>query len=273
MRNIRNNVVLLLIGACLIVLLSGCSGVSDTGTLTITHKPSVAENTTIAETLIITNTPTVTETTSIAETTLSGNIKIGGSTTMQPLMTVLASAYMNLHPAVTVEVVGGGNSVGIRASAECIIDIGMISREPTDSEKNLGLTDYLLARDGIAVIIHPSQSIDNLTIGQVRDIFSGNITNWKEVGGYDAAIEVLARDEGSITSEIFKQLVMGDLDFTRDTVLFVPSVRTYVANNPNSIAFISMAFLDNEIKALEINGAAATQENVKNGNYPIFLSF
>jgi phosphate transport system substrate-binding protein len=194
-----------------------------------------------------------------------------GSTTVQPLAQSLADAFMADNPDVTITIQGGGSSVGVQSAADGTVDIGAASRELKPEEETLGLVVYVLAKDGIAIVYHPSQNVTGLTLDQTRQIFSGSITNWSEVGGANAIINVIAREEGSGTRAAFEELVMGD-DVITETALLFPSngaLRTAVAGDPNGIGFLSMGYLDETVKAFEIDDVAATIENCVDGDYPI----
>jgi phosphate transport system substrate-binding protein len=203
---------------------------------------------------------------------LSGTVTEAGSTTVQPLAEELAQAFMAKNSDVTITIQGGGSSTGVKSAADGTVDIGAASRELKDSEKGLGLVVYVLARDGIALITHPSQTVTNLTIDQIRQIYAGEITNWSEVGGADAAIDVVSREEGSGTRTAFEEMVMGaDTVITATAILQSSNgaVRTTVAGDKNAIGFLSFGYLDTTVKALSVNGIAGTVENAKNGTYPI----
>ena len=198
-------------------------------------------------------------------------ISMGGSTTVQPLAEALGSAYMATDDTVAITVSGGGSSVGVQSAADGTVDIGMASRALKESEEGLGLVEFVVAKDGIAIVAHPSQNVTGLTTEQVRNIFSGNITNWSEVGGADAAIAVICREEGSGTRAAFEEMVMGE-DLITETALLLPSngaVRTAVSEDENAIGFVSFGYLDATVKALDIDGVEATVETALSGDYPI----
>ncbi len=189
---------------------------------------------------------------------------------------------MDANPDVTIEVQGGGSSVGVTAAADGTADIGNISREPKkeELEANPDFQVFTVAKDGIAIVVNPKVKLDNLTKEQVRDIFSGKITNFKEVGGPDAPITVVSREEGSGTRTAFQELVMQYKDASgnkaEDPIVASAilqnsngAVRTTVAETPNSIAFLSFGYLDNSIATVNIEGIQATVDNVLNGTYPI----
>jgi phosphate transport system substrate-binding protein len=194
-----------------------------------------------------------------------------GSTTVQPLAQDLADAFMADNPDVQITVAGGGSSVGVQSAADGTVDIGAASRALKPSEETLGLVVHILARDGIAIVSHWSQSITDLSIDQTREIFAGNITNWSQIGGADEEITVIAREEGSGTRAAFEEMVMGDDLVTANAILQSSNgaLKTAVAGDPNSIGFLSFGYLDETVKAFDIDGVAATVENCINESYPI----
>jgi phosphate transport system substrate-binding protein len=201
----------------------------------------------------------------------ANNITEAGSTTVQPLAEKCANEFMSKHPGVTITIQGGGSSVGVKSAAEGTVDIGAASRELKESEPEL--ITHLLARDGIAIVIHPDNQVTGITKAQLKEIFAGNITNWKELGGPDEDIVVIAREEGSGTRAAFEEMVMGGTEppITKEAIL-QPSngaVRTTVAGDPLSIAFLSFGYVDDTVKALAIDGVEATPENAKSGKYPV----
>jgi phosphate transport system substrate-binding protein len=200
---------------------------------------------------------------------ISGTITEAGSTTVQPVAEKLAEAFKAKNPDVTIVIQGGGSSVGIKSCNDGTVDIGAASRELKADEPNL--VKHLLARDGIAIITHPSNTVTGLTKQQVKDIFSGKIKKWSEVGGENKDIIVIAREEGSGTRAAFEEMVMGK-DLIRTDAILQPSngaVRTAVSSTPQSIGFISFGYLDSSVKSLAVDGVAGTVENAKNGTYPI----
>jgi phosphate transport system substrate-binding protein len=203
-----------------------------------------------------------------------GAISLAGSTTVQPVAEKLGEAFKAANPDVQIDVQGGGSSVGVKSAGEGTVDIGMASREIKDSEIDTypDLVIHTIARDGIAIAVHPDVGVDGLTVEQVRDIFSGAITNWSEVGGEDKAIVVVAREEGSGTRGAFEEMVMGEEAVIVDTAILQPSngaLKTTVSTTEDSIGFLSFGYLDDSVKALAIGGVDATVANAMNGSYPI----
>lgn len=211
---------------------------------------------------------------------LSGRIMIAGSTSVQPLADELAKYFMQQYPKVSIEVQGGGSSVGIKSAIQGIVDIGTSSRELTEDEakqlSSKGWQEIKIAEDGIAVIVHKSNPVSNLTIDQIRDIFSGKIKNWKEVGGKDAKIVVVTREEGSGTRGAFEEIVMGKSAKITDSAIVQPStgaVKTTVSQDENAIGYISIGVLDSTVKGVKVEGVEPTEKNVKLGKYKIKRPF
>jgi phosphate transport system substrate-binding protein len=199
----------------------------------------------------------------------------GGSTTIQPLAELLAEAYMEKNPDIKVDIKGGGSSVGISSAMNGLVDIGAVSRELTEKEQNMGLNVYVLAKDGIAIVVHPTQGISDISVEDVKNIFAGNITNWSKVGGEDKEIHVVAREEGSGTRQAFEEMVM-ELDqggpMINSSAILQSSngaVRTTIAGDPDSIGFISFGYLDPSIKALTLNGVEGNATTALDGTYPV----
>jgi len=209
---------------------------------------------------------------------LSGQIQIAGSTTVQPLSEVLAEAFMADNPGVTIEVQGGGSSVGITSAGEGTIAIGNASRNVKESEfeEFPELQVYTIAYDGIAVVTNPDLELPSLSLSQVKAIFAGEITNYEEVGGADAEIIVVSREEGSGTRAAFEELVMESGEeageISEDALLQQSNgqIRTTVSTTPNAIGYISFGFLDESVNIVSIDGFEPSVANVKNGSYPVF---
>ncbi|MEA1960199.1 MAG: phosphate ABC transporter substrate-binding protein [Bacillota bacterium] len=141
---------------------------------------------------------------------LSGSLTLAGSTSVQPFSEVLAEEFMTIHPDVQVNVQGGGSSQGVAAAISGAADIGAASRDLKDEEKEAepGIKATVIAIDGVSIVVHPENPIPELTIAQVKDIYLGNIVNWKELGGNDAVITVICREDGSGTRDAFDHIVM-----------------------------------------------------------------
>lgn len=209
-------------------------------------------------------------------TALAGSLQMAGSTSVQPLAEELASAFMEKNTGVKIDVQGGGSSVGIKSAVDGIANIGMASRELKPEEKSQGLTATVIAKDGIAVIVNPANKVAALKIDDIKKIFTGEITNWKEIGGSDASVVVINREEGSGTRDAFQELVLGkEAKFTDKSAIqnSTGAVRTAVAGDPNAVGFISMGSLDETVKALKVDGTEPTEASVLNGSYKISRPF
>ena len=216
----------------------------------------------------------------------TGTLTLAGSTSVQPLAEVLAEAFMAMHPDVIVEVQGGGSSAGVTAAVEGNADIGNASRnlKSSEIEEHPELVNVEIAFDGIAIVVNPGVGTLDLTLEQVRAIFSGEITNFSEVGGSDEAIIVINREASSGTRGAFTELAMEykdaagekqEAEFTEDAIEQASngSVRTFVSETPNSIGYLSFGFLDDSTAPASIEGVAPSIANVLNGSYGIFRPF
>lgn len=213
--------------------------------------------------------------TDAGEENLSGSIQIVGSTSVQPLSEELATAFMAKYPDVTVNVAGGGSGAGIKAAQEGSADIGASSRELKPEEKGT-VSETVIAYDGIAVIVNASNSVSEITMDDIKKVFTGEITNWKELGGSDAPITIYSREEGSGTRGAFTEIVLGEEANIVSSALIQNSngaIRTAVAGDPNAIGYLSFGYLNNEVKGLKVDGVEPLAENVKNGSYKISRPF
>jgi len=207
---------------------------------------------------------------------LSGSLQIAGSTSVQPLAEELATVFMEENPDVTIDVQGGGSSAGVKAAAEGVANIGMASRELKEDEISLGLTATVIAKDGIAVVVNSANPVADLTIEDVKKIFTGEVTNWSEIGGSDAPIVVINREEGSGTRGAFEELVLGkDVAFIDSAAIqnSTGAVRTAVSSDPNAVGYISMGSMDESVKALMVGGVAPSEATVIDGTYTISRPF
>ena len=180
----------------------------------------------------------------------SGSVVIAGSTSVQPLSEAMSEVYMEENPDVTVEVQGGGSGQGIKSIEDGIADIGSLSREVGEDEKGSISEEYVIAKDGVAVIVNADVNVDDLSLEQIKGIYTGEITNWSEVGGDDAEITVVSREEGSGTRGAFTEITgvtVDDVDNTTKDALVQPStgaVKETVSTTPNSIGYVSLGSLD-----------------------------
>ncbi len=200
-------------------------------------------------------------------------IIVAGSTSVQPFAEALAEEYMHLNPGITIDIQGGGSSAGVMAAKSDTANIGMSSRDLTAEEKKLWYVE--IAKDGLAVIIHPKNPISNLTLEQIRGIYTAGISNWGELGGLNSSIHVITREEGSGTRSAFESLVMGSQEITPKAMVQDSNgaVRQLVEDDPAAIGFISLGLVNEKVKALSMEGVAATRENIINGSYRLSRPF
>jgi phosphate transport system substrate-binding protein len=205
--------------------------------------------------------------------TVSRPLCIAGSTSVQPFAEKLAEIYMHRHPGVRIDVQGGGSSAGIYAATHGAADLGASSRELLGEEKQL--VQIPIAYDGIAVIVHPSNPLTNITLAEIRQIFTGKVTNWQALGLPPHPIDVITREEGSGTREAFEHLVMGKQEITPTALVQDSngSVREIVAGDPYSMGYISAGLVDQRVKALAIDGVLSSPENIKNHTYKLVRRF
>lgn len=200
-------------------------------------------------------------------------VVVAGSTSVQPYAEILAEEFMILDPAKEVDVQGGGSSAGITAVQTGAAEIGMSSRELKDEEQLLWSVE--IAKDGLAIIINPGNHIQNISIDQIRDIYAFKITNWSEIGGANKKIHIISREEGSGTRSAFEELIMGESRITPKAIIQDSNgaVRQLVADDPDSIGFISLGLVDKTVKALNLDNVKATRENILNGEYKLYRPF
>lgn len=202
-------------------------------------------------------------------------IEVSGSTSVSPLMERLGAKYNSLNPEITINVNGTGSSDGIKAANERTSELGMSSRELRPAEKGFGLTEVIIAVDAIAVVVHPSNPVSDLSLEQIKGIYTGAIKDWSEVGGNAGPIAVVSREPGSGTRGAFEEIV----DFKDKLVLGAAEfdgtggVRASVAGNPNAIGYFSLGSMDPQVKAVKVNGVEATAANVLNGTFKIARPF
>ncbi len=211
-------------------------------------------------------------------------ISVVGSTSVTPAIEMIAKAYEVKNPNVKVDIQGIGSTAGVNAANDGTADIGMASRNIKESEGDYGLTEYTLAFDGIAVVTHPFNPIKELDKETVTKIFAGDITNWSEVGGEDATIIVISREEGSGTRGAFDDIM--DLEAKNDAgdkySLIVDdaiiadgngAVKANVASKELGIGYISLSYIDESVQPLKVDGIDPTVENIVNGSYEVSRPF
>lgn len=198
-------------------------------------------------------------------------LTVAGSTTILPIATAAAEEFQKENEDMKVTVQGGGSSYGIEGVSEEQFDIGTASRNLKGDENKLGLAKYVIAIDAVAVIVNPSNRIKKLSKQHVKDIFTGKITNWKDLGGKDEEIIIVNRDEASGTREAFLKIALDEEDFIKESVVLpgTGQVRSVVANTPSAIGYISLGYVTDKVRTVEYEGVKPSHKTVKNGKYKL----
>lgn len=204
----------------------------------------------------------------------AAQLTLTGSTSVTPFAEQLAEIFEEHHPGTHINIQGLGSSAGIQAAENGTVEIGMSSRQLEEDEAQQ-LQPIEIARDALAIIVHPSNPITDLSAEQVRAIFTGAITNWQEVGGADAPIVVVTREAGSGTYGAFEELVMNKELPTQRALRQGSngSVRQIVAGDPDAVGYISLGIVDQSVKAISIGGVQASAEAVLSGQYTLVRPF
>ena len=208
------------------------------------------------------------------DTELTGSVATDGSTSMKSVIGALGESFQNANSGVTFTYNPTGSGSGIQAVSEGRCDIGLASRSLKDDEKSSGLTETVLAYDGIAVVVSPENPVSDLTIEQIADIYTGKITNWSEVGGNDAEIVLIGREAGSGTRDGFESITgTKDACQYRQELTSTGDVITTVSQNPDAIGYASLSAVKESVKALSVGGVAPSEDTVKDGSYVIQRPF
>lgn len=209
-------------------------------------------------------------------TTPSKTVTISGSTSVGPLIEKEAEKFKQENTGTNVEINQIGSSAGIKDAINGTVEIGMSSRDLKEEEISEGLVEVEVAFDGMAVITSKNNKIDSLKLSDVKDIYTGKITNWKEVGGKDSQIVVVSREDGSGTRDAFQEIVgYTSEELYKESIIGDGSgnIKTTVAGNSHAIGFISFEYIDDSVNAVKIDDIAPIAENVKNGEYKLTRPF
>lgn len=226
-----------------------------------------------AETTAAAATEAAAETTAAAEK-VSGTVSMAGSTSMQKLCEAMMESFQEAYPDITVTAEYTGSGAGLEALAGGKTDIGNASRALKDGEKSSGAVENIVAIDGIAVITDKANTVLNLTTEQLADVYTGKITNWKDLGGEDAAIVVIGREAGSGTRAAFEELLKVDDQCAYAQELdSTGGVLAKVAATPGSIGYVSLDVVDGTVSPISLNGVAPTEENIVAGSYMLSRPF
>jgi phosphate transport system substrate-binding protein len=207
-------------------------------------------------------------------TTVSGTVRISGSTTLQPVVQAAADRIRSKNSNLSIVVSGGGSGTGINEVTAGIVNLGMSSRD-LRAEEAAVLNPYRVAYDAIAIIVHPNNPVSNLSMDQAKKIFTGEISNWNEVGGNNAPILVQTRETGSGTLSVLQDLLLGSGSSVVDRATAHSSaalMKNAVARDANAIGFDSIGFVDSTVKALRLENIAASAQTVNNDTYPLSRS-
>ena len=253
MKNKMRKMIAMLSAAVVAVGVMGCGGNAATGSNADANTTSQAADAT-------------TDTTASAD--LSGKITLAGSTSMEKLANAMAEAFMEKYPNVTVAPEFTGSGAGLESLAKGTVDIGDASRALSDDEKAGGAVENIVAIDGIAVITDSENAVSDITSEQLAQIYTGEITNWSDLGGADEQIVVIGREAGSGTRDAFEELndvkdackYAQELDSTG-------AVLAKVAATPGAIGYVSLDVVDDTVKALQLNSVDATEDNILAGTY------
>lgn len=203
---------------------------------------------------------------------VSGNLSIAGGTAHIPVVKEAAKRIMKFNNKIKITIGGGGSGVGIKKVGEGLIDIGNSGRKASANEvEKYGLYLYRWAVDGVAVVVNPQNGIKNVSNETLGKIFSGEIANWKEIGGADAKINIYTRDNASGTRKVFwkKALLKGDISKKAVFISSNGAMKSAVSRDKNGIGYISIGHIDNSVKGVSIEGVSPGLENVKSGKYKV----
>lgn len=203
-----------------------------------------------------------------------GSVSTDGSTSMEKVIGALGESFMANNQGTTFTYNPTGSGSGIKAVLEGRCDIGLSSRSLKDDEKSEGLKETVLAYDGIAIIVNPENPVNNLDLETIAKLYTGETTNWKDVGGNDAEVVLIGREAGSGTRDGFESITgTADKCRYRQELTSTGDVITTVSQNPNAIGYASLASLKDSVKALTVGGVAPTEETVKDGSYVVQRPF
>lgn len=254
--NMNKKLISLIAGVAIVAAATGCS---QTATSSVADTDSSAAGTSASE--------------ASATEELSGTLSMNGSTSMEKVIKAVNGAFMEKNKGVTVNLNLTGSGTGIQEASEGKCDIGNSSRKLKDEEAEK-LDATVVGLDGIALVVNPANKLEDITLQDLAKVYSGEITNWKELGGDDKAIVVIGREDGSGTRDGFESIVMGDKEPKYAQELeSTGSVINAVATTDGAIGYASLANVDETVKALKVGGVEATEENVKSGTYEVQRPF
>ena len=261
-------IALLLALTCALALFAGCAAKNTTSNDTASN--DTAADTSAADT----KQDAATDTAAPTSKELSGSVATDGSTSMEKVIGALGESFMAANPNVTFTYNPTGSGSGIQAVSEGRCDIGLSSRALKDDEKASGLKETVLALDGIAIIVNPENPVSDLDVETIAKIYTGEITNWKDVGGNDAEIVLIGREAGSGTRDGFESITdTKDACQYRQELTSTGDVITTVSQNPDAIGYASLSAVKDTVKALTVGGVAPSEDTVKDGSYVVQRPF
>ena len=209
-----------------------------------------------------------------AASELTGTVNTNGSTSMEKVMKILIESFAEENPGVTVNYTGSGSGAGVTSAIDGTADLGLASRALKPEEESQGAQAHIVALDGVAVVVNPANPVGDLTVDQIAKIFTGEITNWKDLGGDDKEIAVYGREAGSGTRGAFEEIVgvtdnckyLNEYSSTGDVI-------GNVASNPSAIGYASLSAVGDNVKAVKVNGVDCTEATVQDGSYEIQRPF
>lgn len=259
--NMNKKLISLIAGVAIVAAATGCS---ETATSSVAGTDSSAAGTSASE---------ASSAEASATEELSGTLSMNGSTSMEKVIKAVNGAFMEKNKGVTVNLNLTGSGTGIQEASEGKCDIGNSSRKLKDEEAEK-LDATVVGLDGIALVVNPVNKLEDISLEDLAKVYSGEITNWKELGGDDKAIVVIGREDGSGTRDGFESIVMGDKEPKYAQELeSTGSVINAVATTDGAIGYASLANVDETVKALKVGGVEATEENVKSGAYEVQRPF
>ena len=254
----KRTLALMLSAALCVGLLAGCGSSGDT-----TQTPAAGSNS-----------PAAVESEAPADdnTQLSGIVNTNGSTSMEKVMGYLKEGFAEVQPGITINYTASGSSAGITGAQDGTCDIGLASRDLKDGET--GVKPITVAKDGIAIVVNPQNPVANLSVEQIAQLATGEITNWSEVGGNDGQVVFMGREAGSGTRDGFESITgTEDACKYQNEYTSTGEVIAAVASNPNAIGYASLSSVDETVKAITVDGVAPTEETVLDGTYAIQRNF
>ena len=254
----KRTLALMLSAALCVGLLAGCGSSGDT-----TQTPAAGSNS-----------PAAVESEAPAgdNTQLSGIVNTNGSTSMEKVMGYLKEGFAEVQPGITINYTASGSSAGITGAQDGTCDIGLASRDLKDGET--GVKPITVAKDGIAIVVNPQNPVANLSVEQIAQLATGEITNWSEVGGNDGQVVFMGREAGSGTRDGFESITgTEDACKYQNEYTSTGEVIAAVVSNPNAIGYASLSSVDETVKAITVDGVAPTEETVLDGTYAIQRNF